>query len=63
MSCHYCSYITGHAEGCIHYAADRADSIETKLLARIEALEERVRQLEEHNATRDLAARQLGSVQ
>jgi hypothetical protein len=53
-------YISGHAETCVHYAADRADDIETRLLARIEALEERVRLLEERNEVRDRAVMQTG---
>lgn len=60
MSCHSCHYISGHDRSCQYWAEATADDIEARLVARIEALEERVRQLEERNETRDIAARQLG---
>jgi hypothetical protein len=56
-------YISGHDEYCSRGSAERIGDTESKLLARIEALEERVRQLEELNRTREIAARQLGRVQ
>jgi len=63
MSCPECMYITGHDEYCTRGSAERIGDSERRLLSRIEALEERVRELEERNETRDLAARQLGRVQ
>jgi hypothetical protein len=61
--CRECNYITGHAEDCTEGLSERTDDMESRLLSKIEALEERVRQLEERNETRDLAAQQLGRVQ
>jgi len=60
MSCYECSHITGHAHTCSQYAASADESLEARLLARIEALEERVRQLEERNEVRDRAIQQTG---
>lgn len=44
--CQECSYITGHAESCTQGLADRVSDVEGRLLAKIEALEARVEQLE-----------------
>lgn len=63
MSCPECMYISGHDQFCTRGTADRLSDAEQRLIARVEALEERVRQLEERNETRDLAARELGRVQ
>ena len=60
MSCYECSYITGHAQSCSRYAAEADENLEARLLARIEALEERVRELEERNQVRDMAVLQTG---
>jgi hypothetical protein len=60
MSCHNCHYISGHDRSCPYWAEATADDIEARLMARIEALEERVRQLEERNEVRDRAVMQTG---
>lgn len=48
MSCVGCNYITGHDPTCSQYAIDKVDGAEARLLALIEALEERVYTLEEN---------------
>jgi hypothetical protein len=53
-------YISGHDEFCTRGTADRLSTVEGRLLTRIEELEERVRQLEETQKTRQIAAEQLG---
>lgn len=46
MSCQECHWISGHAHTCSGYASDREYDV-SALLSRLEALEERVRELEE----------------
>jgi hypothetical protein len=58
--CRECNYITGHAESCTEGLSERTDDMESRLLAKIEALEERVAQLEELEKVRETAAQQTG---
>lgn len=61
MSCQECNYITGHDEFCTRGTADRLSDAERRLLARIEALEERVAELEQRDEQRAYAKAMEGA--
>lgn len=60
MSCLTCNYITGHDQACSQYPIEKMDSAEARLMALIEALEERIYTLEESEKARALGNKTRG---